>query len=100
MMTSALLESGIGHIREVLSEVRRWMEERIRIHPPDAGQYVTPSRAGSRARLWNGIEAAHPPHQLCKFSVIDLIGKDHAPFVGILRTWKVVVSNRIHEPLN
>ena len=27
MMTSALLENGIGHIREVLGEVRRWMEE-------------------------------------------------------------------------
>jgi dihydroorotate dehydrogenase (fumarate) len=27
MMTSALLENGIGHIREVLGEIRRWMEE-------------------------------------------------------------------------
>ncbi len=27
MMTSALLETEIGHIREVLGEVRRWMEE-------------------------------------------------------------------------
>ncbi len=27
MMTSALLENGIGHIREVLGEVCRWMEE-------------------------------------------------------------------------
>jgi len=27
MMTSALLENGIGHIRQVLGQVRRWMEE-------------------------------------------------------------------------
>jgi dihydroorotate dehydrogenase (fumarate) len=27
MMTSALLEHGIGHIREVLRQVREWMEE-------------------------------------------------------------------------
>jgi dihydroorotate dehydrogenase (fumarate) len=27
MMTSALLENGIGHIRQVLQDLRRWMEE-------------------------------------------------------------------------
>ena len=65
MMTSALLESGIGHISKVLGEVKEWMEE----HEYDSIQQMQGSMARRSVANPSAFERVNYMHVLSSYAL-------------------------------